>query len=378
MPGSGSVGAVGTPERDHLRFCVALHRAVAGRGDSCFSPYSIASALGMTSQATRGDASAELVRLLAGEDADVAKQADLLRAASALTERGRHEKPVLEVANTLWAWQGLPLNQDFLGDLAAWPNGAVRSAPFVSDPGAACRMINADVAETTHDLIPELLPPGSVSPDTVASLVNALYLKVAWIHPFEERRTGPEDFHAPSGARRVPTMHVSEQLGYAARDGWQLVELPGAGGVRAVILLPDGDLAEQESTVDAELLLRLLSAKKQRQVRLSMPKVKLDRKAALKPALQGLGVHSMFTPAADFAPLSPDPRLVVDDVVHQSVLRLDEQGLEGAAATAVTIRALAMVTPVDPVEVVVNRPFLLLVRHAETGVVYFFARVVEP
>ncbi|HVW40574.1 MAG TPA: serpin family protein [Amycolatopsis sp.] len=369
---------MGTPQRDHLRFCLALHRAVAGCGDSCFSPYSVASALGMTSQATRGDASAELVRLLAGDDADVAKQADLLRAASTLTERGRHEKPVLEAANTLWAWQDLPLNEDFLGELAAWPNGGVKTAPFVDDPGAACRLINADVAETTHDLIPELLPPGSVAADTVASLVNALYLKVAWIHPFDEHRTEPADFHAPGGTRRVPTMHVSEQLGYAARDGWQVVELPGAGGVSAAILLPDGDLAEQESTVDEALLLDLLAGTKNRQVRLSMPKVKLDHRAQLKPTLQGLGVRTMFTAGADFAPLSPDPRLTVDDVVHQSVLRLDEQGLEGAAATAVMIRALAMVTPVDPVDVVVNRPFLLLVRHARTGVVYFFARVVEP
>jgi serine protease inhibitor len=43
------------------------------------------------------------------------------------------------------------------------------------------------------------------------------------------------------------------------------------------------------------------------------------------------------------------------------------------------IRALAMITPVaEPVEVIVDRPFLLLVRHAVTGVVYFFARVVDP
>jgi len=351
---------------------------VSGSGDSCFSPYSIASALGLTSQATRGDASAELVRLLAGDDADVTKQAELLRAASTLVEKGRHETPVLEVANTLWAWRDLPLNEDFLGELAAWPNGGVRTAPFVTDPGEACRMINADVAETTHDLIPELLPPGSVKEDTVASLVNALYLKVAWLHKFDENSTEPADFHAPAGTRQVPTMHVSEQLGYAARDGWQLVELPGAGGVSATILLPDGDLAEQESTMDESRLLDLLSAKKNRQVRLSMPKVKLDSRAVLKPALQGLGVRTMFGANADFTPLSPDPRLVVDDVIHQSVLRLDEEGLEGAAATAVMIRALAMITPIDPVEVVVNRPFLLLVRHAATGVVYFFARVVEP
>jgi serpin B len=369
---------MGKPDLDHLRFCFALHRAVAGTGDSCFSPYSVASALGLTSQASRGATSEELVLLLASGEADVTKQAELLRAAAALGEPGRHEPPVLEVANTLWAADGLSLNQDFVGELAAWPNGGVKTAPFATDPDGARRAINADVAETTHDLIPELLSPGAVKPDTVASVVNALYLKVAWAHRFREERTEDDDFHSPSGTRRVPMMHQTESLGYAARDGWQLVELPGVGGVQATILLPDGDLAAQESGLDEHLLAKLLSAKKNRQVQLSMPKVSLDMTAGLKPALAGLGVRTMFSAQADFSPLTPDPRVFVDDVVHQSVLRLDEQGFEGAAATAVVFRTLSMITPVDPVEVVVDRPFLLLVRHAATGVVYFFARVVEP
>jgi serine protease inhibitor len=367
------------PERDHLRFCFTLHRAISGTGDSCFSPYSVASALGLTSQATRGDTAAELVRLLAGGDADVAKQAELLRAASTLTGEGRAEPPVLEVANTLWAWEELPLNEDFLGELAAWPRGTVRTAPFVTEPEQARRMINADVAGTTHDLIPELLDPGAVTRETVASLVNALYLRLAWRHPFPAHRTEDGDFHSPGGTRRVPMMHQAEQLGYAAGDGWQLVELPGAGGVQAVLLLPDGDLADQEPDLDEVRLATLLAGKGTREVRLAVPKFEVDMRAKLKRALGGLGVHTVFTAGADFGPLTPDQRVFVDEVVHQAVLRVDEQGLEGAAATAVMIRALAMITPVaERVEVIVDRPFLLLVRHAVTGVVYFFARVVDP
>jgi serine protease inhibitor len=63
--------------------------------------------------------------------------------------------------------------------------------------------------------------------------------------------------------------------------------------------------------------------------------------------------------------------------LHESVLKLDEQGLEGAAATAVMLRLLSLTTG-EPVRVHVDRPFLLLVRHAATGVGYFMARVVTP
>lgn len=67
----------------------------------------------------------------------------------------------------------------------------------------------------------------------------------------------------------------------------------------------------------------------------------------------------------------------MDSILHQAVLRLDEQGLEGAAATAVQMRTMSLISG-DPLEVRVDRPFLLLVRHAGTGAVYFFARVVRP
>ncbi|WP_245617498.1 serpin family protein [Amycolatopsis taiwanensis] len=365
------------PERDHLRFCFALHRIVAGDGgDSCFSPYSVASALGLTAQAARGETADELVRLLTGGDPDIAKQAELLRVAATLPEQSGREAPVLEVANTLWAAEELELEQDFVGELAAWPRGEVKPAPFATDPERARRVINAEVAGTTHDLIPQLLPPGAVHRDTLASLVNALYLKSSWVHPF--RRTEEADFHSPSGTRRVPMMRQAELHGYAAANGWQLVELGAVGRVSAIILLPDQSLVEQESSLDESAFANLLSRKATRQVQLSMPKFRVDTRSTLGELLPALGVRTMFDrDAADFTRLTPVRPVWVDNVVHQAVLRLDEEGLEGAAATAVTMRTLSMITA-EPVEVVVDRPFLLLVRHAEAGVVYFFARVVEP
>ncbi|MFD9894152.1 serpin family protein [Amycolatopsis sp. NPDC059027] len=377
----------------HLRFTLALHRvgaagencadeSSAGKSASnlCFSPYSVASALGLVTRAARGATAGELLSLLAGEAADTAAldaHAELLRAAAKLAPETQREEPELAVANTLWAWDALPLEDGFRAELSAWPNGAVASAPFVGDPEGARTRINADVENTTHGLIPSLLPPGSIDEDTVAALVNALYLKTSWLHRFPDGATGPAEFHAPAGTREVPTMRLDERLGYAHSAGWQIVQLPAAGGVQAVVLLPDGELAEAEAALDEHALAGLLEAPRSQQVQLAMPKLALDVRTPLKAALGELGVRTMFTQRADLSGLSPDPRLEVSDVLHQAVLRLDEQGLEGAAATAVTMRLMSLM-PGDPVVVSVDRPFLLLVRHAETGAVYFFARVVQP
>jgi serine protease inhibitor len=59
------------------------------------------------------------------------------------------------------------------------------------------------------------------------------------------------------------------------------------------------------------------------------------------------------------------------------VLRMNETGIEGAAATALVARGVAY-RLLPTVEVRVDRPFLLLVTHQRTAVVAFAARVVEP
>jgi len=367
-------------DRAHLSFALDLHRVLApdpGR-TACWSPFSVASALGLVAMGAAGVTREELLGLLLGDtSAEPERLFDLLAAAARLDATGEHEDtPVLAVADTLWADQLITVRESFAEDLARMPSGAVRNAPFRTDPEGARGLINSDVARTTRELIPELLPPGVISPDTVAAVVNALYLKVAWRHRFDQDGTRPEPFHAPGGTLRVPTMRLAERIGYAARPGWQVVALPALGGVRAIVLLPDGDLAEAERSLDADSLAALLSAPESRKVRLTLPRLKLSTRAELTPVLRALGVHTVFTRDADLSGISPDP-LAVHAVLHESVLKVDEQGLEGAAATAVMMRLMSLDTQ-RPIEVRVDRPFLLLVRHPGTGAIYFLARVTDP
>ncbi len=373
MARSGTLARMATDS--HLRFALAVHSALgAGGGNTCFSPYSVASALTLAARAARGRTREELVALL-GEPGE---QTVLLRDAARLTEESHSkEQPALAVANTLWADDRLPLEDAFKAELAEWPGAAVASAPFETQPEAARALINDDVGRTTRGLIPELLPPGSIDADVAAVLVNALYLKAAWKLPFREANTSDQPFHAASGTRDVPTMWLGENLGYARAGGWQAVQLAAAGGLQAVVLLPDGDLAEAESGLDHAKLTDLLGKVRFKRVELALPKISLDVPSTLTGVLRDLGVRTLFTDRADLTGLSPDPRLTVSEVLHQAVLRVDEQGFEGAAATALTMRLTSMMID-DPVAVTVDRPFLLLVRHAGTGALYFLARVVEP
>jgi serine protease inhibitor len=364
----------------NLAFTLAMHRATApdATQNACWSPLSVASALGLVAQGARGTTRDELARLLVGDkDGDLAELGALLgRAGELAPARNNEDEPVIAVANTLWTDASIEILASFVEELGRWSSGKVREAPFQEDPAQAREMINVDVAKTTRDLIPELLPADAIHDDTVSALVNALYLKCAWRHRFTEGATTPRAFHAPGGTRQVPTMELSEKLAYAAQDGWQALALPAVGGVTATVLLPDGDFAEAEAALDADSLGALLDAPEPTQVNLRLPKIDVSMQAELTPPLNQLGVRKVFSRDAELGGISASD-LAVQAVLHESVLKLDEQGLEGAAATAVMMRLLSLPTG-SPVDLVVDRPFLLVVRHDATGVVYFLARVTDP
>src|SRR4051812_31796097 len=144
---SGSLARMATDS--HLRFALAVHAALGAEGgNSCFSPYSVASALTLAARAARGRTREELVALLGDPD----EQTILLRDAARLAEEGRGERPELAVANTLWADDRLPLEDSFKAELAGWPGAAIASAPFHDEPEAARALINDDVGRTTRGL----------------------------------------------------------------------------------------------------------------------------------------------------------------------------------------------------------------------------------
>lgn len=364
----------------HLGFSLRLHRLLAGdtARNFCWSPYSVASTLGLLADATSGRTHEEVVAALRPDGgSETGEHAKLLRSAAQQDGEEADERAVMAVANTLWADEQLPVEHSYTRALDQWPGSKVRQAPFRDAPEQARRAINADVADTTRELIPELIKSGMLDSETVATLVNALYLRVAWTEPFDEHATAPAPFHTPTGHVEAPTMKVRRSLGYARSGGWRAVTIPGARAVHATVLVPDDDIVTAEPVLNAELLEELLTTPTFQPVELYLPKFDVAGDAELNAPLGDLGMRTVFTPEADFSPLTPLP-LRISAALHESVLRVDENGLEGAAATAAVMRLTAVLDEPEPITVRVDRPFLFVVHHADSGAVYFLARVVDP
>jgi serpin B len=380
----------------HLDFALALYEELSERapatGNLVWSPYSVAAALGITATGARGRTYDELAQALGGDVAGLGRR---------LADAARVDGAEMAVANTLWTRLGVTADDDYQRAVVGWPGGALHAADFGADPEGSRVKINADVAKTTRGLIKELLAQGTITADTAAVVVNALYLKAAWLKRFGEHATRPRRFRAPSGKRDVPSMHQRERMPYAATRGWSMVTLPttasdareatdgtpgdstrraGAasnqqGQVVADVLLPDGELTHP----DAATLAGLYDSAATAEVDLILPRFRVDTSARLNDPLRALGIGTAFDGEhADFSGITRDQRIYIDQVVHQAVLDVDEQGFEGAAATAVAFALAAALPPSRPVTFHVDRPFLVLVRHQPTGAIYFFARVTEP
>ena len=220
-------------------------------------------------------------------------------------------------------------------------------------------------------------------------LANAVYLKAKWQQPFKASATRPMPFHLDgSNDAQVATMHAMMNVPYAETDDVQIVDLPyTAEQLSMTLIVPkavDG-LSKLEPRLDEAMLTQWLSSMQPSDVRLALPKLKLVGSFQLSDTLAAMGMPDAFDRhTANFtcmiAPDHPSPgRLFIGSVFHRAMADVDEEGTEAAAATGIGMRTLSMMQRPKPAKVVTaDRPFLLLIRHRDTGAILFMGRLSDP
>ncbi len=112
----------------------------------------------------------------------------------------------------------------------------------------------------------------------------------------------------------------------------------------------------------------------------SVPRFKFDSGGPLDSALQDLGIHAAYTPAADFTGIADSAsgeHLQITRVVQRTYVSVDENGTEAAAATGVVMTAQSAVAgPIADFKA--DHPFLFFVYDAAHGRILFAGRVAAP
>jgi serpin B len=364
-------------------FGLELLRAAGDASENAvLSPASIVMALAMARPGARGSTATQMDAVLREVAADDhggwlnALEAALATRSGTFKDRASEDHEViLRIANAPFAQRDFSWEPAYLAALAERFGVGVRLVDYMTDFEGVRPVINGWVNERTEDRIPELLEPGILSADTRLVLVNAIYLKAAWLAPFREDATAPAPFGMVDGTTvDVPTMHLSADVAYGEGPGWRAVELPYVGGGLALTVIVPDDLAAFEAALDGESFASLVSGLEEHQVALALPKFGLETKVDLATVLGAMGMPEAFdVRLADFSGMTAADQLFIKAVIHQANIDVDEAGSEAAAATAVVIDRVSA-----GIELRVDRPFLFALRDVPTGAILFLGRVVEP
>lgn len=355
-----------------------------------FSPASIMLALAMTRAGASGATASEMDEVLhSGDTGSTASEfhrainslSTALESRSGTFEAAKQEQVVeLSIANSLWGQSGFTWEAEFLDVLARDYGTGVRVVDFVNQTEDVRRAINGWVSRETKGRIPELLERGTLTPDIALSLVNAIYLKAAWLQPFPETGTVDGPFMTVDETRVVvPVMHMTLETGYIRGEGWQSVVIPYVGGsLEMVLIVPDaGALTSVEAQVGSGLIDAAVDGPTSRSVNLGLPRFDIESKSNLSKVMAALGMPTAFDPStADFSAMTKDERLFISFIIHQANITVDEIGTEAAAATAVGMGRTS--APFEPVSLEIDRPFLFALRDNPTGAVLFLGRVGDP
>jgi serpin B len=379
---------------DNNSFAFAMYHMIKDKADNMFfSPYSISVALAMTYTGARNETESQMAAALhfnfAQDKLHSLFNALDLELASRKSSEGNEDGKYLKlnIANAIWAQEGYPFLQQFLDTLALNYGAGIWLVDFESDPEQARLTINDWVARQTENKIMDLLARGNIDEFTRLVLANAIYFNAAWAIPFDEELTYDGDFYLMDDSTITVPMMIpqggsgenNETYTAATGPGYQAVELPYYGGeFSMLIVIPDqGTFTAFEQLLDYPLIEEIVNNLKDENIRLRMPKFGCESQFDLSKSLAEMGMPNAFNSQdADFSGFDGRVgQLYIGAVIHKSFISVDEAGTEAAAATAVVIFGVGLP---DYREIIINRPFIYMIRDIKTGAILFLGRIKNP
>jgi len=373
-------------------FAVDLYKQLMKKpGNLFFSPYSISSALAMTYAGARGDTETEMAKVLhftLGQKGIHKAMGDLNKDFNSRTLKGRWrgdpntgKKPFeLVVANALWGQQGFGIEPAFLDLTGKHYEAGLRELYFGKKTEPSRVTINEWVAKKTMGKIQDLIARGKITSDTRLVLTNAIYFKSEWEEHFYDGATGMKPFHLTPD-KSVPVRMMRKLHAYKHLEGknFNAVSVAYAGKeLSMVVFVPktkDG-LGDLEQALTPQKMENWVKTMKYTAVDLSLPSFEISSEFSLEETLPAMGMKAAFSSRlADFSGIAPKGRLFISDVIHKAFVKVDEKGTEAAGATAVFMKGDG---PRKELDLVIDRPFLFLIRDNETGSVLFMGRVNDP
>lgn len=340
------------------------------------SPASVAIALDMTYNGANGSTQRAMAKALELQGLSLQEINSSNAALKQLLENSDPEIQ-LNIANSLWANQGVKFNPDFIKKNQDFYQAKVTNLNF-QDPNSVSK-INNWVSESTRGRIDKIVE--KIEPDQVLFLLNAIYFKGKWTNEFDKQQTVQQPFYLTSGTQKQhPMMSQKGKYKYYENEQFQAASLPYGkdGKFSFYVFLPkkNSNLKSFYENLNAENWEKWISQFSLREGLIRLPRFKMDYEITLNTALEALGIGEAFTNQADFSQMGQN--FQISEVKHKTFVEVNEEGTEAAATTSVGVTAVSATVNQQPFQMIVDRPFFCAIRDNQTGSILFMGAILDP
>jgi serpin B len=367
--------------RGNNEFAINLLQKLGKSPQNCFiSPFSISTALFMTTSGARGTTEKQMLEVLKQKQNTKAQHQLFAEQTSKIEQK---EKIQLGIANSIWMQQGFKFQREFKSILSNVYKSGLNECNFGSNPDLEAQKINKWVEQKTKNKIKDLIAPGILKPTTKMVLVNAIYFYGSWGKEFSKELTRESEFKQNDSTKILAKfMGREEKMLFASDKDFQLVSLPYANNEASMLVfLPvnEGNIDKELGAFTLEKYEALTKALNYKKVNLLLPKFSMETQYSLQEPLAELGMTAAFTHEADFSGMTGEKDLKIDQVIHKAFIDVTEEGTEAAGATAVVIAdRSAKIDKDNTIYFRADHPFIFMIKDSATGQILFAGVLRSP
>ncbi|XP_059187262.1 serpin peptidase inhibitor, clade F (alpha-2 antiplasmin, pigment epithelium derived factor), member 2b [Centropristis striata] len=272
----------------------------------------------------------------------------------------------LQIATRIFLREGFMPKQDFVHE----SQRLYDSEPAVLE---SLQQINDWVENATNGKMTDFL--SALPPNLLLMLINAVHFKGEWKARFDPRFTSRGVFYLDE--KNMVDVEVMEDakhpLSLYIDNGLeaQVASFPFQKSMSLLVVMPMSGQVNV-SSLSAKLNISELYRRlpKERAVQVKVPKFKLEYAQDLQDVFTKLGLGEMFS-RPNLADMADGP-LLVSSVMHKSIMEINEEGAEAAAATTVVISRSS--NPIFHL----TQPFFFALMDDKTQVPIFMGVINNP
>lgn len=286
-----------------------------------------------------------------------------------------------QISNAVWRDNDIILKEQYGKAVTGKYSSEIKQTDFKNKETAASD-INNWISEKTDGKIQETINSSQMKDSTSIVIANTVYLNREWQNKFNKETTKPGIFFASvENQYKIDLMRITETLPYYENDLFQCISKPYQDShLSFCVILPKAlfGIAEVEKEIDADFLNEILDNLQPANTMISLPKLELGANWELRNALKEMGLTTAFSDQSDYSALSDKP-LSLENIIHHTVIGVDEEKTEAAAATHSTfwVRGLPR-TPSYYHVLKADHPFLFFVVDNRSKAIVFMGRYSRP